>query len=238
MNIDGLGAALIDALVTQGLVHDFADLYALAGHQLEALVVAPRDPRSPRATPRKLGKVGRNIAEQIERSKANDLARLLYALGIRHIGEKAAASLARRLRTMDAILAAPVEALQTVPDIGEIAAASVRRFADEPGHHRLIDRLAKAGVNMTSREPEDGALPGPLAGQTFVLTGTLVSMSREEARAVLEALGAKVAGSVSRNTTAVIAGAEAGTKLDKARALGIETLDEERFLALIMKQPS
>ena len=238
MNIDGLGAALIDALVTQELVRDFADLYALRAAQLEELVMAPRDPQSPRATPRKLGKVGRNIAEQLERSKANDLARLLYALGIRHVGEKAAASVARRLQTMDAILAAPAEALQTVPDIGEVAAASIRRFADEPRHRHLIDRLAKAGVNMTSRQPADGASPGPLAGKTFVLTGTLASMSREEAKAALEALGAKVAGSVSRRTTAVIAGEEAGTKLDKARALGVETLDEERFLALIMRQRS
>jgi DNA ligase (NAD+) len=125
-----------------------------------------------------------------------------------------------------------------VPDIGEVAAASIRRFADEPRHRHLIDRLAKAGVNMTSRQPADGASPGPLAGKTFVLTGTLASMSREEAKAALEALGAKVAGSVSRRTTAVIAGEEAGTKLDKARALGVETLDEERFLALIMRQRS
>jgi DNA ligase (NAD+) len=238
MNIDGLGAALIDELVTQGFVRDFGDLYGLTAEQLEAVVVTPRDPQSPRAVPRKLGKVGRNIAAQVGRSRENDLARLLFALGIRHIGEKAAASLARRLQTMDAILGAPVEVLQTVPDIGEVAATSIRRFADEPRHHALIERLATAGVNMKSLLPPDGAAPGPLAGQTFVLTGTLASMSREEAKAALETLGAKVVGAVSRRTTAVIAGAEAGTKLDKARALGIETLDEERFLALIMRRPS
>jgi DNA ligase (NAD+) len=238
MNIDGLGAALIDELVTQGFVRDFGDLYGLTAEQLEAVVVTPRDPQSPRAVPRKLGKVGRNIAAQVRRSRENDLARLLFALGIRHIGEKAAASLARRLQTMDAILGAPVEVLQTVPDIGEVAATSIRRFADEPRHHALIERLATAGVNMKSLLPPDGAAPGPLAGQTFVLTGTLASMSREEAKAALETLGAKVVGAVSRRTTAVIAGAEAGTKLDKARALGIETLDEERFLALIMRRPS
>jgi DNA ligase (NAD+) len=236
MNIDGLGEALIDALVTEGLVHDFADLYHLTATRLEALVVAPRDPRSPRAVPRRLGKVGRNVAEQIERSRANDLSRLLYALGIRHIGEKAAASLARRLQTMEAILDAPAEVLETVPDIGEVAAASIRRFADEPGHRRLIERLAEAGVNMRSFVPPDAAAPGPLTGKTFVLTGALASMSREEAKSALEALGASVTSSVSRRTTAVIAGAEAGSKLEKARSLGIETLDEAGFLALIMRR--
>ena len=132
MNIEGLGASLVDQLIEQGLVRDFADLYHLEAATLENLVVAPKEPKSDRAVPRKLGKVGRNVFEQIERSKANDLSRLIYALGIRHIGEKAAATIARHLRTMDAVLDATVETLQAVPEIGPVVAASVRAFADEP----------------------------------------------------------------------------------------------------------
>src|SRR5204863_4325527 len=132
MNIEGLGASLVDQLIEQGLVHDFSDLYRLTPDQLEQLVVAPREPRSDRAVPRKLGKVGRNVVEQIERSKQNDLARLIYALGIRHVGEKAATTLARHFRTMARVLNASVEALQTVPEIGPVVAESVRMFTDEP----------------------------------------------------------------------------------------------------------
>ena len=157
---------------------------------------ASRAPRS--ARPRKLGKVGRNVIEQIERSKSNDLSRLIYALGIRHVGEKAAATLARHFRTMDRLLDAPVEALQTVPEIGPVVAESVRMFADEPRNRAVVDRLAAAGVNMASQAPEPGDEPGPLAGKVFVLTGTLSSMTREEATAALERLGAKVSGSVSK----------------------------------------
>jgi DNA ligase (NAD+) len=235
MNIEGLGASLIDQLVEKGLVGDFADIYRLDASQLEHLVVTPRQPRTERARPRKLGKVGLNVIEQIDRSRHNDLARLVYALGIRHVGEKAAATLARQFRTMDRVLEAPVEALQSVPDIGPIVAASVRMFADEPRNRQLVERLKTAGVNMASQTPPPTDEPGPLAGNIFVLTGTLAGMSREEATQALERLGAKVSGSVSRKTTYVVAGADAGSKLDKARQLGVETVDEEAFLALIMK---
>ena len=235
MNIEGLGEALVDQLVEQDMVRDVADIYLLEAGRLEQLVVTPREPRSDRARPRKLGKVGVNIAAEIERSKANDLSRLLYALGIRHVGEKAAATLARQFRTLGAIMDAPVEQLQAVSEIGPVVAASVRAFFDEPRHIALVRRLVAAGVNTASLAPDPGDSPGPLAGRTYVLTGTLGSMSREEAAARLEALGAKVAGSVSRKTTALIAGAEAGSKLEKARQLGVETLDEAGFMALIMK---
>ena len=234
MNIEGLGESLIDALVEQGLVRDFADLYALTAEQLEHLVVTPREPRSDRARPRKIGKVGRNVAEQLARSKANDLARLVYALGIRHVGEKVAATLARHFRTMDRLLDAPGERLQTAPDIGPVVAASIQAFASEPRNRALVRRLRDAGVNMESQALEPDDRPGPLAGRTYVLTGTLASMSREEATAALERLGAKVSGSVSKKTSALIAGADAGSKLEKARQLGVETLDEPAFLALIM----
>jgi DNA ligase (NAD+) len=129
MNIEGLGEALIDQLIAQRLIHDCADIYRLTADQLETLVVTPRDPKSEKARPRKLGKVGRNVIEQIERSKSNDVSRLIYALGIRHVGEKVASTLARYFRTMDAILDAPIERLQTAPEIGPVVAASVRAFA-------------------------------------------------------------------------------------------------------------
>jgi DNA ligase (NAD+) len=234
MNIEGLGASLVDQLIDQGLVHDFADLYRLEAGQLEQLVVTPREPRSERAVPRKLGKVGRNVIAEIERSKTNDLHRLIYALGIRHVGEKAAATLARHFRTMGRIMTEPAEALQSVSEIGPVVAASVRAFADEPRNVDLVGRLEQAGVRMTTDLPEPSAQPGRLAGKIFVLTGTLSSLTREQAAEALEKLGAKVAGSVSRKTTCLVAGADAGSKLEKARQLGIETLDEEAFVALIM----
>jgi DNA ligase (NAD+) len=236
MNIEGLGASLVDQLIEQGLVHDFADLYHLTAAQLETLVVAPKEPRSERAVPRKLGKVGTNVFEQLARSKSNDLSRLIYALGIRHVGEKAAATLARHFRTMDRIMSEPTEALQSVAEIGPVVAASVRAFADEPRNGRLVERLKAAGVNMASQAPAPSDQPGPLSGKTIVLTGTLASMSREAATEALERLGAKVSGSVSKKTSYLVYGSEAGSKLEKAQALGVETLDEEKFLTLIMKR--
>ena len=236
MNIEGLGESLVDQLIEGGLVRDFADLYHLEAPQLENLVVTPREPRSERAVPRKLGKVGRNVVEQIARSKENDLSRLVYALGIRHVGEKAAATLARYLRRMDAILDAPLEALQTVPDVGPVVAASVRTFADEPHNRALVAKLAAAGVNMTTRQAEpDQVAEGPLAGKTFVVTGTLESMSRDEAEAAIERLGGKVSKSVSKKTSALVVGADAGSKLEKARSLGVTTMTEDEFKTLIME---
>jgi DNA ligase (NAD+) len=236
MNIEGLGESLVDQLIEQGLVHDFADLYHLEPSQLEALVVAPRTPRSERAVPRKLGKVGRNVYEQIVRSKENDLSRLIYALGIRHVGEKAAATLARYLRTMEAVVSAPIEALQSVPDVGPVLAASVRAFADEPRNRALLAKLADAGVNMVTRQPDpERAAPGRLAGKTFVLTGTLDTLTREEAESTIEQLGGKVSGSVSKKTSYLVVGTDAGSKLEKARALGVPTLTETELKALIME---
>jgi DNA ligase (NAD+) len=234
MNIEGLGESLVDQLIEQALVHDFADLYALQVEQLENLVVTPREPRSERAVPRKLGKVGRNVKAQIENSKQNDLSRLVYALGIRHVGEKAAATLARHLRTMAAIVEANIDQLQTVPDIGPVVAESIRHFADEPQNRALVEKLAAAGVNMSSLQPAPSVSgPGPLAGKTFVLTGTLATMTREDAQAAIEGLGGKVSGSVSRKTSYLVVGADAGSKLDKARDLGVEILSEDTFRAII-----
>jgi DNA ligase (NAD+) len=235
MNIEGLGESLVDQLIEKGLVQDFADLYRLEPQQLVDLVVAPREPRSERAVPRKLGKVGRNVFDQITRSKNNDLSRLVYGLGIRHVGEKAAATVSRHLRTMTAILDAPVETLQTVPEIGPVVGTSIRSFADEPRNRELVTKLAAAGVNMASHQPEPTvAAAGPFAGKTFVITGTLTAMTRDEAEAAIERLGGKVSGSVSRKTTYLVVGEDAGNKLDKAQKLGVATLTEPEFQALIM----
>jgi DNA ligase (NAD+) len=234
MNIEGLGEALVDQLIERGLVKDFGDLYHLTAEQLENLVVAPREPRSERAVARRLGKVGRNVVEQLDRSRRNDLPRLVYGLGIRHVGEKAAATVSRHMRTMPAILDAPVEVLQTIPEIGPVVAASIRAFADEPRNRALVAKLAAAGVNMASQQPAiAAAAPGPLAGKTFVITGTLETMTREEATQAIEARGGKVAGSVSRKTTYLVAGADAGSKLEKARQLGTTVLSELEFRDII-----
>jgi len=236
MNIEGLGASLVDQLIEQGLVRDFADIYHLDAAQLENLVVAPREPRSDRAVPRKLGKVGRNVVEQIARSKQNDLSRLIYALGIRHVGEKAATTLARYFRQMDRIVDASAEELQSAPEIGPVVAESVRSFAMEPRNRELVKRMEAAGVNMRTSLPEPAVEQAlPLTGKTVVLTGTLATMTREQATEALERLGAKVSGSVSKKTTYVVAGSDAGTKLEKARQLGVEVLDEDAFRDLIMK---
>ena len=156
-------------------------------------------------------------------------------MGIRHVGEKAASTLARQFRTMDRLLGTPVEVLQAAPEIGPVLAASVRLFADEPRNLALIARLKAAGVNMTSQAPEPTSELGPLAGKVFVLTGTLSSLTREQAQETLERMGARVSGSVSKKTNYVVVGRDAGTKLEKARELGVETLDEEALLALIMR---
>jgi DNA ligase (NAD+) len=222
MNIEGLGESLVDQVVSKEIVHDFADLYLLTTDALAALDRMGR-------------KSAANLMAQIERSKTSDLSRLIYALGIRHVGEKAAATLARSFRTIDRLFDAPLEALQSVSEIGPVLAESVKQFGDEPHNRQLIERLKAAGVNVTSQAPETTGETGPLAGKVFVLTGTLASMTREDATAALEKLGARVAGSVSKKTHYVVAGEDAGSKKAKAESLGVPILDEEQFKALIIK---
>ncbi len=226
MNIEGLGEALVDQLVTQGLVHDYADLYALTVEQLAAL--------------ERMGKKSAaNLVAEIAASRSAELWRLLHGLGIRHVGEGGARALARAFRRMTALRAARTEQIETVPDAGPVVARSVRSFLDEQRNADLIDRLGRAGVRM-----EDESVPGafegilPLAGRTFVITGTLPSMSREAAAEALERLGAKVTSSLSRKTSALVVGADPGSKLEKARALGVAELDEQQLLDLIMKSGS
>jgi DNA ligase (NAD+) len=234
MNIEGLGEAIVDQLVDQGLVKDFADLYALTAPQLEALVVAPREARSERARPRKLGKVGTNLAAEIDKSRRADLSRLIYALGIRHVGERSGQVLAAAFGSMEKLLTAPLEQLQRTREIGPVLAASVRAWLDEPHNVQLVERLRVAGVNMISTLTTDAPPHGPLTGKTFVLTGTLESLTREEATARIEALGGRVLGSVSRKTSFVVVGTDPGSKAEKARTLGVETLDEAAFCGLII----
>ena len=236
MNIDGLGSAIVDQLIDQGLVHDVADLFELTAPQLEQLVVAPREAKSERARPRKLGKVGTNLVAEINRSRTNDLWRLIHGLGLRHVGERAATLLARGFRRLDALAAAGVDQLQRVPEIGPVLAESVAEWFAEPHNRALVDRLRTVGVRTEASAAELSAAPGdgPLSGKTFVLTGTLPSMTREAATEAIERLGGKVTASVSRKTSYVVVGADPGSKAEKAKSLGVETLDEAAFLRLIM----
>ncbi len=218
-----------------GLVSDVADLYALTRETLEELVVAPRDPKSERARPRKLGKVGGNLVAEIDASRRVELWRLIHGLGIRHVGERAAELLARGFGSLEALAAADVDGLQRVPEIGPVVAASVRTWFDDERNRALVDRLAQPGVSTEATEAELAApAGGPLAGKTFVLTGTLDGLTREEATEAIEQLGGKVTGSVSRKTSYVVVGADPGSKADKARQLGVETLDEAALRRLIM----
>jgi len=233
MNIEGLGEALVDALVDAKLVRDAADLYGLAPSVLEALIVAPRDPKSDRARPRKLGKVGINVAAQIQASRQIEFWRVLYALGIRHVGERAAQGLAAAFGSIDALVEASRDALENTRDIGPVVADALRGFLDEPHNRALVDRLRAAGVTMAASRAAQ-VVPQTLSGRTFVLTGTLAGYTREQAEAAITARGGRVAGSVSRKTSYVVAGAEAGGKLEKAATLGVPVVDEAAFVRLIV----
>ena len=221
MNIEGLGESLIDQMVERDVMKDVADLYDLDAATLEGL--------------ERMGKKSAaKLLEQIEGSKSNDLWRLLNGLGIRHVGERGAQVLADHFGSLYAMVAASLGELQHVREVGPVLAASVRQWCDEPANRTLLARLAAAGVRVSSPQRARPQGPQPLDGQTFVITGTLEAMSRDEAQRHIEALGGKVTGSVSKKTTYLVTGADAGSKLEKARALGVETLDEPAFLKLIM----
>jgi DNA ligase (NAD+) len=235
MNIEGLGESLIAQLIAHDLVHDYADIYALGAGQLTGLTSTSARADG-RGVQRRFGeKNASKVVGQIDRSRASDLWRLVYGLGIRHVGERGAQILADAFGSIDALSAATREALKATPEIGPVLAESVRTWFDEPRNRQLLERLRDAGLRMATPEGDRvaRAAPGPLAGRTYVLTGTLASLTREQAKAALERLGAKVAGSVSRKTTAVFAGAEAGSKAEQARALGVPLLDEAALLELV-----
>jgi DNA ligase (NAD+) len=235
MNIDGLGESLIAQLISNGLVRDYADVYALTVTQLASLT-STSIRTDGREIQRRFGeKNAAKVVEQIERSKTNELWRLIYGLGIRHIGERAGQVLAGAFWSIEALVGASIEQLQQTQEIGPVLAESVRTWLDEPRNRELLTRLRAAGVRMEVPESErkPAAVAGTLAGRTYVITGALSEMTREEAEAALKRLGAKVAGSVSKKTTAVIVGSDAGSKAEKARELGVPTLDEATFLDLI-----
>jgi DNA ligase (NAD+) len=219
MDIEGLGDKLVEQLVDQQLVHTPADIYKLGLFTLADL--------------ERMGeKSAQNLLAAIVKSKHTTLARFIYALGIRNVGETTAKDLARHFGKLRILMDADEEQLQRVPDVGPVVAQSITAFLAEPHNREVIDQLRAAGVQWPEHEGES-ARELPLVGKTFVLTGTLPSMSREEAKEKLEALGAKVAGSVSKKTDYVVAGAEAGSKLDKARELGVPVIDEQQLLHLL-----
>ena len=219
MNIEGLGESRIAQLIAGGLVASYADVYTLTRERLEQVE-------------RMAEKSAANLIAQIERSKSRDFWRLIYGLGIRHVGERGAQALAGAFGSMDALIAASKEQLQAVPDIGPVVAAAVREYLDQPQNLALIKELAAAGLRMDAPMTAAPA-PGPLSGKTFVLTGTLPTMSRESATETIQSRGGKVTGSVSKKTDYVIAGADPGSKLAKAETLGVEVLDEDAFKKLV-----
>jgi DNA ligase (NAD+) len=219
MDVDGLGDKLVDQLVDSDQVKTLADLYHL---KLDALANMDRMAE----------KSAVNLLEALEKSKTTTLGRFLFSLGIRHVGEATAKELARHFGQLDAVMVASEDALLQVADVGPVVAHSIRTFFDQPHNREVVQALRDAGVTW----PEGDALAPtemPLAGITVVLTGTLQSMGRDETKEKLEALGAKVAGSVSKKTHYVVAGAEAGSKLEKAQALGVPVLDDTGLALLL-----
>ena len=217
MNIDGLGQQIIDLLIANGLISDVADLYSLKVQDVEKL-------------DRMGEKSAKNLINAIENSKNAGLERLIYALGIRHVGEVAAAALAAKYKTLDNCFNATVEDLCEVDDIGEITAKSFIEFFARPESRMLADELIAAGVLTESTSQPKGE---KLAGLTFVITGTLPTMKRDEASDLIKSNGGKVSGSVSKKTSYVVAGEEAGSKLIKANELGVSVITEEQLLNMI-----
>ena len=211
---------MVDQLVDSGLIRTLPELYKLGVLKLAAL--------------ERMGeKSAQNLVDALERSRHTTLARFLFGLGIRHVGESTAKALARHFGGIDRLMDAPPEQLVEVPDVGPIVAASLRTFFDQPHNREVVEQLRAAGVTWDEHEGAPPAQSLPLAGLTFVLTGTLPTMGRDDAKDLIEAAGGKVSGSVSKKTSYVVAGAEAGSKLDKAQALSLPILDEEGLLKLV-----
>jgi DNA ligase (NAD+) len=221
MDIEGLGEKLVDQVVDAGIIRTVADLYRLGLGHLTAL-------------DRMGEKSAQNLLAGLEQSKSTTLPRFLFALGIRHVGEATARDLARHFGTLDAIMNANVDQLLQVPDVGPVVAESLHMFFAQPHNREVVEQLRACGVHWPEGEPV-AAASLPLTGKTVVLTGTLPTLSRDEAKSLLEAAGAKVAGSVSKKTHYLVAGEEAGSKLDKARELGVPILDEAGLRALLVQ---
>lgn len=222
MEIEGLGQALVDQLVSSELVRSLSDIYRL--HYEDLINLERFGPKS-----------ARNLLDQIEQSKKRDLSRLIFALGIRHVGERLARVLAERFRNLDEFEKADESLLMSIEDVGPKVAQSIRFFFTRPENQKLIRKLKEYGLNMTS---QDLSIKGKklLSGQTFVITGTLKNFTRDEAKKILEDLGAEVSASVTKKTSCLIAGESPGSKIDKARELGIKIIGEEDFLKLTGKE--
>jgi DNA ligase (NAD+) len=224
VEIEDLGDKLVEQLVDAGIVNTLPDLYKLGLTALSQL-------------DRMADKSATNVLAGIEKSKNTTLPKFLFGLGIRHVGEATAKELSRHFGALDAIMDATLDQLLQVSDVGPTVAQSIRTFFDQAHNREVVEQLKACGVRWKEGEASAGASL-PLTGQTFVLTGTLQTMGRDEAQAKLEMLGAKVSGSVSKKTHAVVAGAEAGSKLEKAQSLGVTVLDESAFLALLASHAS
>jgi DNA ligase (NAD+) len=220
MDIEGGGDVLTHQLVKHKLVRDVADLYSLT---LDQLITIERMGK----------KSAQNFLDSIEASKSRELWRLVFGLGILHVGAGVAKSLARSFRSLDEIAAASNEELTETDDVGEVIARSVHQWFGNPRNRELIGRLRASGLNFQSSASEPKELSVALAGKIFVLTGTLPSLKREEAAARIEAAGGKVSSAVSKKTDYVVAGEEAGSKLARARELGVQILDEAALLKLL-----
>ena len=226
MDVEGLGDKLVDQLVDSGLIRTLPELYTLGLAKLSAL-------------DRMGEKSAANLVAGLQKSRQATLPRFLYALGIRQVGETTAKDLAKHFGALDRIMDATIEQLLQVPDVGPIVAQSIRTFFDQPHNREVVEQLRAAGISWPEGEGSiDNATPQPLAGCTLVLTGTLPTLSRDQAKALIEGQGGKVAGSVSKKTHFVVAGEEAGSKLDKARELGITVLDEAGLQALLADGPA
>jgi DNA ligase (NAD+) len=219
LDIEGLGEKLVDQMVDANVIRTLPDLYRLGLSAIASLE-------------RMADKSAQNVLAALEKSKQTTLPRFLYGLGIRHVGEATAKDLARHFGKLDAIMDASVEQLLEVNDVGPVVAESIHTFFEQAHNREVVNQLRACGVHWEEGEPAARA-PKPLAGKTVVLTGTLPTLSRDEAKDMLEAAGAKVAGSVSKKTDYVVAGAEAGSKLDKARELGVAVLDEDGLRQLL-----
>lgn len=217
MDIDGLGDAIVEQLIDKGCIHSPADIYSLELEELKSLWKSGE-------------KAAKNLLAAIAESKSRDLSRLIFALGIRQVGEKAAKVLAKTFGTMDALLSASAEELTQIRDIGAITAENIVSWFADPACREMIESLRHAGVNFSAEQKQ---VDDRFAGLTFVLTGALTLFTRDEATEKIEAFGGKASGSVSKKTSYVVAGENAGSKLKKANELGIPVLSEEEFLNML-----
>lgn len=222
MNMEGFGPSAVEALISEGYIKDVADIFHLKEYR-ERLIEE--------------GIIGKeksvdNVIAAIEKSKDNDIDRLITGFGIKNVGKQSAKTLALNFPDMDAVMNATAEELIALPDFGEIVAQGIIEFFENPKNREIVDRLKESGVNMKSRV-EETKKDDRFAGKTFVLTGTLPSMTRDEAGAIIQSYGGKVSGSVSKKTAYVLAGEEAGSKLTKAESLGVPVIDEAEFMNMI-----